>query len=852
MSRAEVTTIINIPSDPPPVSVDSHTQVNVFEGGLLDSYFGLGEIDGSTENIELNVLGGFVGYGLHAYSGSTVNLIEGWIDGNARIHSGSVVNISGGSLGSTASAMTGAVVNVTGGFVGRDFEAQDGSTVNISGGTIQRWFSARDGSQVNLSGGSFGIIEAWSGSEINVSGSALLDDFSVYSGSVVNISGGTIGGNFSIGQTGKVIVSGGTIGGRISARAAKELSFTGHDFRINNIPIAGLENLGDAATTFISDDALFTGVYTDGTPFVYSRFGSAPEHDLGSINLVATSVPAIPTTPIVASREIVPLGIREGQALIVDNGASVADYFTAARGSRVEVLEGGNIGSLFKAVGSDVTVNGGTIGAGFKIYDGSTVNLNSGSLQGHAIAYAGSTVYVRGGYVGRTFQSLHGSKVYVSGGNISDMRLRESETVISGGIVEFLGHRDSGLTISGGVIGHTLNLDVRSQVTLQGNDFLINGLPLDEFDDGRKSASFAVPPDAIISGTLADGTPFAYYSLDANTKSRTGRRDSVELTLQKVDLPPIGPLLLSSSSGGSPLGIRQGQRLHADAGTEIPANFRAGRGSSLVIEPGATVGSDLQVVNSFVDASGAAIGDGFQAYNASHVIMKNTDLGDKAVIDGSSVSIEGGSVRYNLKARRGSTVSIVDASVGEGLQVSDSEVNISGGSIGPSFSLFSSTLNVSEGTVGESIGLYDGSTATISGGEFRRSFSVYEDSKLNISGGDFSGVLNVDRDSEVHLFGTEFYLDGVDLSDSLEQNKPFPLLRPSGALTGTLADGSPFRFDLTNNQFVAWELLLDYFDRDATMTITLVPEPAGFLLMISAVGILPVTYRGRHGSPRCA
>ena len=61
-------------------------------------------------------------------------------------------------------------------------------------------------------------------------------------------------------------------------------------------------------------------------------------------------------------------------------------------------------------------------------------------------------------------------------------------------------------------------------------------------------------------------------------------------------------------------------------------------------------------------------------------------------------------------------------------------------------------------------------------------------------------------------------------------------------LSGLLSDGTPFNFDLNSTDIRG----KDFFDPHATLTVTLVPEPATLQLLIVAVGIV----LGRVG--RCA
>src|SRR6476620_7507854 len=78
MARADFTTIINVPPNiSNNQSIGSNTQLNVTAGGSVGRFFRSGNPNGTSTNIEVNVLGGFVADNFDAYAGSTVNLFGG-------------------------------------------------------------------------------------------------------------------------------------------------------------------------------------------------------------------------------------------------------------------------------------------------------------------------------------------------------------------------------------------------------------------------------------------------------------------------------------------------------------------------------------------------------------------------------------------------------------------------------------------------------------------------------------------------------------------------------------------------------------------------------------------------------
>ena len=177
---------------------------------------------------------------------------------------------------------------------------------------------------------------------------------------------------------------------------------------------------------------------------------------------------------------------------------------------------------------------------------------------------------------------------------------------------------------------------------------------------------------------------------------------------------------------------------------------------------------------------------------------------------------DGGTVASSFQANSGSEVNITGGIVSIGFSAtSGSEVNISGGNVDMLFSAFpGSEVNISGGTVGSRFEARSGSQVNLSGGTVGDGFQA------------FSG-------SEVNLFGTEFFLDGM-LLDELIVGEAFTITDRDVTLSGLLADGSAFSFDL-NLSSVFGE---DYFDTGSTLTVTQVPEPSTAAGLITALTLL--------------
>jgi hypothetical protein len=177
-----------------------------------------------------------------------------------------------------------------------------------------------------------------------------------------------------------------------------------------------------------------------------------------------------------------------------------------------------------------------------------------------------------------------------------------------------------------------------------------------------------------------------------------------------------------------------------------------------------------------VNISGGAVGGSFDAWG------------------GSVVNVSGGTVGQNLKAFEGSVVNIFGGVVGVGVRVSDGAV-----------------MNISGGSVNQGVG----STFTVLGGV------------VNISGGTLNngGVSNgfqVFDGSVVTVYGSAFLLDGQPIS-GLVPGEPLLVAERDVTLSGMLADGSPFSFELNSVE----DFTGDFFDPDATLLVAL-PLPGDF------------------------
>ncbi|MFV2066998.1 MAG: hypothetical protein ACC645_08450, partial [Pirellulales bacterium] len=122
---------------------------------------------------------------------------------------------------------------------------------------------------------------------------------------------------------------------------------------------------------------------------------------------------------------------------------------------------------------------------------------------------------------------------------------------------------------------------------------------------------FGVSYKSVLSGTLADGTPFAFTGMDDGIRDHFS---SNAMTLEVVPLPPVGPPLITASTDAVPLGIRHGQTLRVDSGGQVPNNFTAGPDSTVNVEAGGTVGYNFEAVGAEVNSAGGTVGSSFDAF----------------------------------------------------------------------------------------------------------------------------------------------------------------------------------------------------------------------------------------------
>ncbi len=477
---------------------------------------------------------------------------------------------------------------------------------------------------------------------------------------------------------------------------------------------------------------------------------------------------------------------------------------SAAANTQVNLFAGGAIGSDFDAFdGSEVNISGGSVGDRFTSFLGSTVNVSGGTI-GPSFSAVG-TVNVSGGSFDCCF-TAHG-EVTVSGGSFSNAfhASRGSVVNITGGSLgrDFRALVESEVSISGGTMGDNFDTSPSSQLTLVGGRFRLDGVPIEGLNSIGDAIELDLPEGSVLSGVFTDGRVFAFSSVDADTI-----RDG-SLTLKVGELPAIGPAIITLATDPLPTGLQTGQTLFVNGRGAVGDDYGADVGSSVHVARG-RIGNNFEAIGAYVAISGGTVGINFDAFS------------------GTKVDITGGSIGGGFEAHNGSEVNITGGLIGGSFRATEgSVVNISGGVVGSRFLAFGgSEVNISDGRIGEEFNAIDGSKVNISGGTFGINFQSFGGSEVNISGGSFGDGFRAPDGSMINLLGTQFVLDGVNITDSLTALEPLVIGDRDVSLVGLLADGSQFSFEL-NSRFTDGR---DFFNSDAILSITLVPEPVSLLL----------------------
>ncbi len=250
--------------------------------------------------------------------------------------------------------------------------------------------------------------------------------------------------------------------------------------------------------------------------------------------------------------------------------------------------------------------------------------------------------------------------------------------------------------------------------------------------------------------------------------------------------------------GPAPSTLASGDILNVFPGGLVAgnANLNVGAGSAVNIQ-GGTITSE---VDSFgeVNLYSGAINSILISRPGSTLNVHGGALGAGSINSSATWNLFGGQIF--------TPISVQGASV----------ININGAEIGGGISMYGGTINLSKGSLGAGIGPVVDTQFNMTGGTLDH-FQFGNGSVWDLSGGLTPGHYEV---SVLHIRAASAFISGVPISAPLGQE--MTITQRNVTLSGVLQDGSPNSLDLTS----AFGGIRDFVPVEATVTVTLVPEPA--------------------------
>jgi len=327
--------------------------------------------------------------------------------------------------------------------------------------------------------------------------------------------------------------------------------------------------------------------------------------------------------------------------------------------------------------------------------------------------------------------------------------------------------------------------------------------------DGAFTTIINSPPDAIAPGSTYGvdtqinlhlgtiATPFDIISLGA-----------FDEPAENVELNVVGGYAWSVQAW-------KGSQLNVSAGVVNGANLLGGRG----VMSGGQAHTWNLFAKSRLEMSGGVV---------SQIFTGGSDTAPDP--DSAEFIMSGGAVGLldatgNVVVQGGSIDDMVFRGAGF--------VELTGGSIGNDFEVGSVAIGVyPDDPTGETV-VGSGGRVTVRGGSIGERMVLYKGRTLDYSGGVIGDALQARAGSLVNIRGSQFFLDGVELN--LTAGEELILTQRNVTLTGLLADGSSFEFDLHSQVGQG-----DYFSPEATLAVMLVPEPhdaATLAILFVALGV---------------
>ena len=798
-------------------------------GDGLDAFHGATvDISGTVEWHDIDV-----------HAGAVANLGGGIAEGGITARPGSQVVISGAKIRGLLTADQ-AVINIQDGEIGKRHSTESIATgatlIQMSGGLLHN-LVLFDGSTLSATGGQVGYLSVNDSTAVEIDG-ARFERLDVHRGGEAIIRSGNVD---ELDSFGTIRFLGGAIGDG-NEWLAGNVELHGYDFHINGTPLVGLDEVDQSLLVDYESGSLLTGTLSDGSAFAIttdeSRVSSTIQN--GVVRLIRTAIRPLPDVVNVPS-DPAPWGIGGGRTLIVDDGGAIPDHFVAGSGSTVEIrggtvgnnfevensvvsisggkvgdemdafaravinitggevgsrleaysdstvnIYGGRVGNQFRArANSAVNVDGGEVGSGLELLDGASLTVVSGTIDNELTARSGSTVDIHGGSIGAQFDAEANASITIRAGTLDSTRAHGANITMFGGRIDSDLRIDSGGTfdLAGGVIDQINVSGADTRLNIRGVDFMVNGSPLDLVNEGD-SLAFDLPENALLSGILADGTPFVFTGAHSE-------RDSIEagtLNLVRSAMPVPGPPAVRLPADPAPVGVGTGQTLTVGPDGYLPGPFNAGPGSTVVVA-GGDIGRNFEAYGSQVIVRAGSIANEFDAFPGTIVTMEGGRIGNMEAFDSSVMNVSGGESGV-VGMHPGSHVHVQGGKV-RAIVAVDPLIEISGGIVTEA-TVDSGSIHMSSGRV-ERLNV-NRATADVSGGAVED--FVAQGTTASINGGFIARRFATSDQSDITIMGQDFRLDGVEVEGLTVEGERVTLTAGNanlfeGLFDATLADGTP-------------------------------------------------------------
>ncbi len=610
------------------------------------------------------------------------------------------------------------------------------------------------------------------------------------------------------------------------------------------------------------------------SPSVAQVFNSGPD-DPSRFDTVLN----LPPDPDIELGQQIGSAFGSTTQLNLSEGGRIGTVVDAIAGTEVNV-RGGVVGSSFDArSGSEVNISGGVVGSNFQAFAGSEVNMSGGRLGGGFDADAGSVVSIRGGSFGRLFEAMPGSDVELIGAafrlnqnsyNASVITLNDADlftgTLEDGSVFIFSplgGDSLSGVTLTAPPVPlppPDLNPRVLTTAMTDGPSGLRAGQTLTVRDGGVLGEYFGAVGATlnVEGGEIAAGLEVveSVVNITAGSVGLSGAYVGSEVTISGGR---VGTFF--SAHAGSVVAVSGGEVdsfFEAGAGSDVNitggrfgTRFTAGDGSVVTIQGGTfgrafqtNVGSDVELIGGEFRLNGAV-------YSGSTVTLDLGDVFTGTLADGSvfvfnaysNDALSGVSLAAPTQALPPAdpTPMVLTAPAGadpSGLRAGQTLTVRDGGVLDSDFAVVGATLNIDGGVVGDYLEVSEG-VVNISGGSVGTNILALPGSVVNISGGSLGNLFRAFAESELHLHGSEFRIGGESIA-GLVPGEPYTITERGEAISGILSDGSSFSFVGQIGGRGASAAL----HPDATVTVTLVPEPSTVVAALGFLVLLELLLRG--------